>query len=384
MHGMRIRAIPGVLGMAALIAAGCNAPAGSVGPASDAGLEANPTVETPSPTIEPTPDPPSQRTPPLAGVAGWFVYQRSGHPNGGVGLWLIRPDGRDDHAIVTDVTDSDPSGQDEYVAADWADDGSTLLFQRHRMPEDRRDLFIYDVASDSSRELIRCDAPCVDVTEAAMAPDGSRIVYFFAEGPLDADGIPAACGLRILDVGSTVTTDLTNSPCGLIEERFPRWSSDGRRIAFVRTHQDVKGGPWTSTELVVHDLEDGRESTVFDPGLDADALDWSPDGETVVIVAGRRLLVVTLSDGASRVLLDLDTADVGFDATFDRLAIPRFTPDGSAVLFGINQDDGAGTAVRRDLWMTGLDGSSAQEVFPDGNDGNERGFYTRASLVASP
>lgn len=82
--------------------------------------------------------------------------------------------------------------------------------------------------------------------------------------------------------------------------------------------------------------------------------------------------------------MDLDTVETGFDTTFDQVRHPRFTPDGSAVIFGINQTDGAGTAVRRDPWVAWLDGGPVLPLFPVPTSDNERGFYTRISLQPVP
>jgi Tol biopolymer transport system component len=317
-------------------------------------------------------------------MPGWIVFQVRSDTGSETVLHLIRTDGTDDHQIATDVPPAQKGLAEDHVIPEWSPDGTRLVFTRYRSGPDRRDLFEYDVATGTSRELVHCDDPCVDATEAAFSPDSSELVYFFAEGAPDAEGIPADCGLRILTMATGKARDLTSSACGLVEERFPDWSPDGARIAFLRTHQDVRGGPWVKTEIVIRDVASGTETVVGEPGLDADELDWSPDGGGIAIVTARHLDVFDVATSERRTIVDLDTAETGYDTSTDVVRHPRFTPDGSAILFAISQTDGAGTAIRRDLWVTALDGSAIHEVFPDGTAKNERGFYTRASLQPVP
>ncbi len=203
MPGMRIKATAGTLGIAAILVAGCGGtPGASVGTVSTPAVTGT-SVPTMAPTVVPTPKEvpgPTPRVghPALASMPGWLVYQIRLATGQGLDLRLIRTDGTDDHTIATDIAPSDPTQPDDHILPEWSADGSTLIFTRFRAKAERRDLFAYDVATNTSRELVHCDDPCVDATEAAVSPDGSRIVYFFAEGAIDAQGIPADCGLRIL------------------------------------------------------------------------------------------------------------------------------------------------------------------------------------------
>ena len=85
--------------------------------------------------------------------------------------------------------------------------------------------------------------------------------------------------------------------------------------------QDVRGGPWVNTSLVIRDLKTGDETTVAVPALDVDELDWSPDGRRIAYVTERTLQVVDLHANTTETLVDLDTADTGFDSSFDRSVI---------------------------------------------------------------
>ena len=388
MPGMRIKAKAGMLGIAALFVAGCGGtPGASIGGAST--LVTGTSVPTMAPTVVPSPKEvpgPTPRVghPALASMPGWLVYQIRLATSQGLVLRLIRTDGTEDHTIATDIVPTDPTRPDDHIIPEWSSDGTQLIFTRFRAKAERRDLFAYDLATNTSRELVHCDDPCVDATEAALAPDGQAIVYFFAEGAVDAQGIPADCGLRILSLTTGKTEDLTRSPCGLVEERYPDWSPDGDRIVFLRTVQDVRGGPWVNTSLVIRDLKTNAEATIAVPALDVDELDWSPDGRRIAYVTERTLEVVDLVANKTETLVDLDTADTGFDSTFDQIRHPRFTSDGTAVIVGINQTDGAGTAVRRDPWVAWLDGRPMEPLFPTPTAENERGFYTRISLQPVP
>ena len=76
-----------------------------------------------------------------------------------------------------------------------------------------------------------------------------------------------------------------------------------------------------------------------EPGLDSDELDWSPDGTTI---ATSPLVTWTCSMprwSKRRTVVDLDTADTGFDSLADVIdVIPASRPMARWIMFGIYQD----------------------------------------------
>ncbi|EAQ96582.1 CehA/McbA family metallohydrolase [Congregibacter litoralis] len=101
-------------------------------------------------------------------------------------------------------------------------------------------------------------------TDPAPSPDGESIA-FAAQG-----------WLWLLDLDSGIARRLTRG--GDVDSR-PRWSADGRRLAFVRdTGKD--------TSLVVMDVAGGDETIINTPAIDLDP-EFSGDGESLYYASGQ-------------------------------------------------------------------------------------------------
>ncbi|HSM30261.1 MAG TPA: CehA/McbA family metallohydrolase [Woeseiaceae bacterium] len=107
---------------------------------------------------------------------------------------------------------------------------------------------------------------------------------FLSSGPVDPAPSPdgksiafASQGwLWLLDLDNGVAVQLTDSPA--IDGR-PRWSPDGRKLAFVRD-----GG--LDTSIVIRDLENGNEEVVDSPAIELDP-EFSADGKLLYYTSAR-------------------------------------------------------------------------------------------------
>ncbi|MEZ4588621.1 MAG: S9 family peptidase [Gemmatimonadales bacterium] len=111
------------------------------------------------------------------------------------------------------------------------------------------------------------------VTDVQLSPDGSKVAYVVTVPVVDKNEhdsdvwlVPAAGGEPI---------QLTNSPKG---DQSPRWSPDGRRIAFV----SMRDGP---PNIYLLDLRGGepRKLTRTEGGVQGFA--WSPDGGRIAFTS---------------------------------------------------------------------------------------------------
>lgn len=132
------------------------------------------------------------------------------------------------------------------------------------------------------------------------------------------------------------------------DDRTPRWSPDGGRIAFVgyRDGRDdiqvVPSGGGTALQLT-YDRWDNTD------------LDWSPDGRSIAFVSQRsdvdlfsNVLCVVAADGSDpRQLTRSETAN-------DRS--PRWSPDGRTIAF-VSDRDG-----NDDIWLVRSDGSDLRRL----------------------
>lgn len=319
----------------------------------------------PAVVVDPATSPSASVSIPLfepAAYPGWIAYSIGGvGPDPGYReVRLVRTDGSGDHAI------QDPWAE-PWDEADWSRTGSTLLIARERLGERILDILEYDLASGTTRELVHCDpgatVPCAQTNEAAYSPDGRQVAYFFAEGPIDGQGIPADCGLRILTIADLRTRDVTRHDCGLLEDRHPRWSPDGTHVAFYRTRQATKGGPVTGSALFTRELLTGAEVQLTSWDLTrAEELDWSPDGQWIAFMDG--VPGDPTTGRLSRVRPDGTGLEV-LAAPGDGLALfrPRYTPDGAWILVADlrgGQDEPGGH-----LFAVAAEGGDPQEFLLD-------------------
>ncbi len=147
------------------------------------------------------------------------------------------------------------------------------------------------------------------------SPDGSRLVFQQAVGDVRSD-----FRLVLFSLEERSMQTLTQPPPG-ISDLDPRFSPDGRRIAFVRHHRigtvDLLSLPAEGGELTVHSTGHVR----------IQGLDWTPDGRSLVFSAndtGPMLLwTVAVAGGIPQ----------RFPVAAEGLSEPSFAASGGTVAF---------------------------------------------------
>jgi Tol biopolymer transport system component/pimeloyl-ACP methyl ester carboxylesterase len=180
----------------------------------------------------------------------------------------------------------------------------------------------------------RSRTPAGRGTPATAADDRDRIAY--------ADG----GHIWVVDANGTGRTQITTGPQ---EDAFPRWSPDGRRIAFIRQLRP-KRDPTDEvpTAVVVADVDGSHQRIVSPPPLGGDFPAWSPDG-TRIAFSTRRGLAVVGADGGAPTRLPV----IG--------SCPTWSPDGTRIAFcGV----GVGRPDNSTIMVVGADGSGLRTVLP--------------------
>jgi len=218
-------------------------------------------------------------------------------PDGTAGVWIMRGDGSEAHALTGGHADHHPA---------WSPDGRSIAFDRRDTPRSGQPrLYVIDVEGQEVRAL----APAVTAWAPRWSPDGARLVATVsaprrttAIGAFDASGYVGA----LTDAGADST---------------PTFSPDGSQIAFVR---DGRLAVMAAEAGAVRFLTAGEER--------ADAPFWSPAGlvyTTWPRVQGEDIDVLDVSTGA-RLTIARDA---------DPLVRPSWSPTGGAIAY--RDPDGA-------------------------------------------
>lgn len=224
-----------------------------------------------------------------------FTSDRDGLDN----LWIMNNDG----SGLKQVTKEKERQVNNAV---WTPDGKYLIGRKHYRNTrslGAGEMWMYHVGGGGGVQLTKRRNWQQDAGEPDVSPDG-RYVYWsedvtpsgFFEYNKDPYGVIYA--IRRLDRETGKIEAFIREEGGSAR---PQISPDGKTIAFVRRVR-------LNTVLVLHDMESGRETLLFD-GLDHDqqeawavfgvypGFSWTPDGRAIIIWAKGRLWSVNTRDG---------------------------------------------------------------------------------------
>src|SRR3712207_1641458 len=112
------------------------------------------------------------------------------------------------------------------------------------------------------------------VSDPVISPDGNHVVIAVSRMDLENDGYRSDLWIVATD-GSTPPQQLTRGP----RDSQPRFSPDGRWLAFVRAEMDGK------SQLHVLPTAGGEARVLTDNPLGVDSPAWSPDSRRLAYVA---------------------------------------------------------------------------------------------------
>jgi dipeptidyl aminopeptidase/acylaminoacyl peptidase len=249
-------------------------------------------------------------------------------------------------------------------------------------------------------------------TEVALSPDGRFVAFAVKSAAPGKDGYRSALWVVPAD-GSAPARQLT---AGAKSDASPRWSPDGRALAFLSDRGAVlqAGGAGAKpgkaeapkeggTQVWLLPFADGGEARqMTDLPRDVQGLDWSPDGARLAVVSGAsstrpdpeptrgpddppapdtrlidtlkyefngrgfihdrfsRLWLVDVASGAAELLTRGDHHDQA----------PRWSPDGRRIAFVSDRHRDADLDWRTDVYLIGIDDRKVNQLSPgDGRQG---------------
>ena len=165
----------------------------------------------PMPTLTATEAPVESSTPPpnpFAGSKAWIAYQTD---RGGEGIWLIHPDGPEDHQIAKDF-------HGHLQLPDWSPDGKWIVFATHPLFSFNFNPVVsnlYRMRSDGSaiEQLTSYKTPEVRANQPQYTPDGNWILFTSVTSSSRSLGaIPAEGGDPIMIAQGGIYTHATWQP----------------------------------------------------------------------------------------------------------------------------------------------------------------------------
>ncbi|MEU6259671.1 hypothetical protein [Streptomyces sp. NPDC047043] len=294
---------------------------------------------------------------PFAGDDAWIAYQTS--RSGTEGVWLIHPDGTDDHRIAAGT-------EKEQLLPDWSPDGKRIVFTTRGGATEP--LYAYDLATKRARQLFQCADPCVGDDEPAYSPDGKKVAFSralaaFVDSKEAGDQVPSDCGLWIGTVaGGKVEQITSNTRPACDREYNPRWSPDGSRLTYWR--DPYRDGKPTGTAVYTVAADGTHERRLTDPKMFAGDADWSPDGRWIVF-STYPLIECNFTPKISN-LYRIHPDGTGLQqlthnkSTDLRSTQPRYTPDGKWIVLTAVKPDS------RSLWAVPADGGTPDVIAEGG------------------
>jgi Tol biopolymer transport system component len=153
----------------------------------------------------------------------------------------------------------------------------------------------------------------------------------------------------------------------LSKDRDPRWSPDGKRIAFTRFMD--KERTQTSSELFIMNA-DGTDQKRLTHNTVADGYpSWSPDGQYLAFDSGRsgnrrhgksEVYVIEL---ASQTVQRLTGAEGELGSV-----VPDWSPDGTEIVYEKFIDNGGGLA-HKNIYLMRANGDKQRPLLPDPQEG---------------
>lgn len=219
-------------------------------------------------------------------------------------IWVVNADGSD-AKVLTTLTAIDAHSQ----LASWSPDGTQIAYQSVRalsgedLNHSAQNIWLMNADGSATTHLTIWSDAYVVTDRPIWSPDGTRIAFSSNGNPAGWGGKSAYSTYGVWTVAPVPSpTPVLLSGAGSASSSNPRWSPDGKRIAYISEQSlDGRGGRNNSVDLfhVTSNLwvmnADGTgdtplttETNTYDD-VDKMDLQWSSDGSRFVFTSKRAL-----------------------------------------------------------------------------------------------
>jgi dipeptidyl aminopeptidase/acylaminoacyl peptidase len=217
----------------------------------------------------------------------WLTWvQLAADHSGNTEIYLI--DRTNPSAKPARITSGDPETERRELGVVWSPDNKRFAFLC-----DQKKILLADAGSRKVRELASPDGY---VTDVRWRPDGSALAFLFTPnggggGPLEA--VPAQTGViggetrnQVLMLSTLNGEPVAVSPKDLNIYEYD-WAPNGERVAAIAAPGPADNNWWTA-KLYTLDVRSREMVEIYKPPVDRQIAvpRWSPDGKTIAFIGG--------------------------------------------------------------------------------------------------
>jgi len=230
-----------------------------------------------------------------------FLSSRGSATDAKTQLWILPMDGGEGYQLTT--------SKENVTGFEWSKDGSRIAFlsvdtlpKTDEAKTARRDdpqvfeenfrlshAWVIDVATKRASEVAHGN---LTVSGApSWSPDGTRLAFQAAPTTMIRD---TRSDIYIVTIADRSLTKITTKPEA---GSAPAWSPDGKTIAFTMLPQShtaradsIMDREIGNDHLILYDVATGKAKDTYDPKVDISAGNprWTPDGSRVLFTTGER------------------------------------------------------------------------------------------------
>jgi dipeptidyl aminopeptidase/acylaminoacyl peptidase len=215
----------------------------------------------------------------------------SGESIGGSAIYIGDPNSPNSKPSRISAVAGGEAGSEDHVA--WSPDSKQVTFISDVGTDGQAQLYVAQVSNGVARKLSNLTGALAD---PAWSPDGKLIAFLFTENaPRKADPllpIPPETGvisdkvfeqrLAVIDVATGKVTQLT--PADMYVYEFD-WSPDSKNFALLAAH-GAGDANWYVAQLYTLALAAPELKSIYKPHFQIACPRWSPDGKNIAFISG--------------------------------------------------------------------------------------------------